>query len=241
MGTRYSIDFNKLFDENDLEGMYRFAVQILTFDYIGQKSFPHIAYERAETCLIKAAEKGYRDAPYFLAYQYESGNLFKRDKKKALYWYEKAAEQGNEWSAEARKRAAVLKADKAFAISMRTKIIAHNVGAIIAAALFIACIHYARWLAEYDGNSLLEYLYIAIGIVSGPLTCGICLYLVGLDLTDAQEFAFPGAIIGLIAGFVIPVCFYNNALVCKVTTIFFAALSLLMLVRIFTKKTHYLR
>lgn len=241
LGTRYSTDLYQRFDENDVEGMYKFAVYILTFDYVGQKTFPSSAYKKAELCLTKAAEKGYKDARHFLAYQYEKGDYFKNDKKKALYWYEKAAEQDNEWSADARKRAATLKADKAIAIRMRTKYIAHNVAAIVAAALFIATIHFARWLADYDGNSFLEYLYIAIEIVAGPLTCGTSLYLAGLDLTDAQEFAFPGAIVGAVAGFVIPVFWYNNTLVCNITTIFFAALSFFMLVRIFTKKRMMLR
>ncbi len=216
--------------------MYRFAVQILTIDYVGEKSLPSSAYERAEQCLINAAEKGYKDARLYLAYQYDSGNILKEDKKKALFWYEKAAEQGDESSAVARERAAAIKADQAAAIRLRTKIIAHNVGAIIAAALFIASIHFARWLADYDGNSLLEFFFIAIEVVSGPLTCGTSLYLACLDLSDAQKFAFRGAVIGLIAGFVIPVFFYDNTLLCNITTIFFAVLSLFMLIRIFTKK-----
>ena len=53
-------------------------------------------YDEAFPWLSLAAEQGYATAQTLLGYCYSLGNGTKRDKKKAKYWMQKAAEQGNE-------------------------------------------------------------------------------------------------------------------------------------------------
>lgn len=45
--------------------------------------------------LLKAAEKGDAEAQYSVARSYQLGKRVKSDRKKSLYWYSKAAEQGH--------------------------------------------------------------------------------------------------------------------------------------------------
>ncbi|MDR0448219.1 MAG: LuxR C-terminal-related transcriptional regulator [Treponema sp.] len=58
-------------------------------------------YKKAETCLLEAAEKGNKDAAYPLALIYRNGYLGKSDYEKALYWYELAAAEENEYTYDA--------------------------------------------------------------------------------------------------------------------------------------------
>ena len=55
-------------------------------------------YDEAFPWLSLAAEQGYATAQTFLGFCYSLGNGTKRDKKKARYWMQKAAEQGDEWA-----------------------------------------------------------------------------------------------------------------------------------------------
>lgn len=84
------------------------------FDYQYEKK-----YSKAYDMFKKSAERGYKGAQYSLGKLYEDGLGVSMDKKKALYWYKKASNQGH---SEAHNRIVLLNSK----ISNQHQIISHS-------------------------------------------------------------------------------------------------------------------
>ena len=63
---------------------------------LGKRYYSEKIYPGAVKCFRQAAEQGHAEAQYNLGVCYANGCGMPKDLQQAIYWYTKAAEQGNE-------------------------------------------------------------------------------------------------------------------------------------------------
>ena len=63
---------------------------------LGKRYYSEKIYPGAVKCFRQAAEQGHAEAQYNLGVCYANGCGVPKDLQPAIYWYTKAAEQGNE-------------------------------------------------------------------------------------------------------------------------------------------------
>ena len=99
MGVVFSCEQFHLFDKEKAIEYFKFGAE--NGDVCCMNSYANKLDEKGEhyeavKWFRKAAELGHRTSQYNLALKYEFGTVVEKDIDKALYWYEKAAENGDE-------------------------------------------------------------------------------------------------------------------------------------------------
>ena len=108
--------------------------------------------------------------------------------------------------------------------------------------LYIGHVYLVRWFANYEGfspNSLLQPIITIIAFLVGPILCAAALH--AAHMAKRGETSGWLMLVGLVAGFVIQIKFYDNKTVLLIITIFFLVIIVLMLLNALPKLLRKMR